>query len=351
VALASSNLHHKVSEGHVGDGIFAFSLVFFAIWWAWMNFTWFASAFDTDDAVYRLTTFVQMGGALVMAAGVPRAFEHEDIDLMTYGYVIMRLALVTQWLRVAYSVPDERPSALRFAIGVTVVQVLWVGRLWLPDAWFAQTVIPLVLCELAVPAWAERAAPTTWHPHHIAERYGLFTIIVLGESILAALTAFQSAFDADLGDANLVALAIAALVIVFSMWWLYFDQAEHPREGSVALAIAWGYGHLFIFGAAAAVGAGIAVEVDFKTHVAHIGEVTVALATAVPVAIYLIAVWSIHVLPNRRGRLTFAFPVTAALVLGVAFLPWAFVWIAVLLALLVALMLIETNKTSAEALS
>ena len=49
--------------------------------------------------------------------------------------------------------------------------------------------ITLAALELAVPVWAERAAPTTWHPQHIAERYGLLTLIVLGESILAATVA------------------------------------------------------------------------------------------------------------------------------------------------------------------
>jgi low temperature requirement protein LtrA len=351
VALAADNLHHKVATGHVGDGVFAYSLVFFAIWWAWMNFTWFASAYDTDDGLYRITTFVQMAGVLVMAVGVPRAFGSEDIGLMTIGYVIMRLALVTQWLRAAVTDPPTRPTALRYAIGVTAVQVLWVGRLFLPDDWFVLTVVPLIIAELLVPVWAERAARTTWHPHHIAERYGLFTIIVLGESILAATTAFQTAADADFGDANLVGLAIAALVIVFSMWWLYFDHAEHPEEGSYVAAFAWGYGHLFVFAAAAAVGAGIAVEVDYKTDVTNISPVTVALATGVPVALYLLAVWAIHVLPNRSGLMTVAFPVCAVLVLGAAFLPWSFIWLAVLLAALVALMVVHSHRQASDTLA
>jgi hypothetical protein len=87
-------------------------MVFFAIWWAWMNFTWFASAYDTDDNVYRLATLVQITGALTLAAGVPRAFDETDHRLVTYGYVIMRLALVAQWLRAARSDPERRRTAL-----------------------------------------------------------------------------------------------------------------------------------------------------------------------------------------------------------------------------------------------
>ncbi len=79
-------------------------MVFFAIWWAWMNFTWFASAYDVDDVPYRLLALVQMGGVLVLAAGVPSAFEHQDFFGITLGYFIMRIGLVAQWVRAAMMV-------------------------------------------------------------------------------------------------------------------------------------------------------------------------------------------------------------------------------------------------------
>jgi low temperature requirement protein LtrA len=345
VAIASSNLHHEIAEGHVGNGIFGFSLVFFATWWAWMNFTWFASAYDTDDALYRLTTFVQMGGVLVMAAGIPRAFESSDLGLMTAGYVIMRLAMVAQWLRAAGSDLETRPCALRYAAGIAVLQVFWVARLALDGAAADVSILFLVAAELLVPAIAERAARTPWHPHHIAERYGLFTIIVLGESILAATVAVQEAFDTESGDAALLVLAVCALVIVLAMWWLYFDQAEHPEPGSFGAAFRWGYGHLFIFASAAAVGAAIALAVDHKTDHTAINDTTAGLAIALPVAIYLIAVWLIHVVPNRNGALVAAFPLTVALVLATAFAgTWALLAIAALLVALIALMLLEQER-------
>src|SRR5688572_5008916 len=75
VAQASSRLHHALAENHVSQGVVGFGTVFFAIWWAWMNFSWFASAYDTDDVPYRLVTLVQIAGALILAAGVPRAFD------------------------------------------------------------------------------------------------------------------------------------------------------------------------------------------------------------------------------------------------------------------------------------
>ncbi len=136
-------------------------MVFFAIWWAWVNFTWFASAYDIDDVLYRLTTLVQITGALILAAGVPRAFDRQRLHASSsIGYVVMRLAMVAQWLRAAGSDPAHRVTALRFAVGVTVVQVGWIARLLLPDSSVAGE-LPRRWSsrELLVPIYAEHAAP------------------------------------------------------------------------------------------------------------------------------------------------------------------------------------------------
>ncbi len=104
-------------------------MVFAAIWWAWTNFTWFASAFDTDDWLYRVLTIVQMGGVLVLAADVHDAMVDGTWGMATWGYVIMRLAMVVQWSRLAASDPELRRTALRYAVGIAVVQVVWVSRI------------------------------------------------------------------------------------------------------------------------------------------------------------------------------------------------------------------------------
>jgi low temperature requirement protein LtrA len=314
IALASQNLHHEIIEGHVGNGVLSYAMVFFAIWLAWLNFTWFASAFDTDDAVYRLMTFLQMSGALILAAGVPRAFHDVDIGLMTAGYVVMRLAMVGQWLRAASADPDHRAVALRYAAGVSLLQVFWVARLALPESLMLPSILVLALGEMTVPAWAERAGHTTWHPRHITERYGLFTIIVLGETILASTIALQTAFDAGFGDAELISIAIGCLVIVFSMWWLYFEVEENRMLRTLRGAFAYGYGHLPLFAAAAAVGAGVQVLVEHETGHGEIGGLTAGLAVTVPVSLYLLCVWAVGILPNTMGVVRAAYPVCAILV-------------------------------------
>lgn len=164
VSQASQNLHHGIVEGRAMSTVLAYAMIFFAIWWAWMNFTWFASAFDTDDWLYRVTTVAQMGGVLVLAAGVHEAMVESDWTTVTWGYVLMRLAMVAQWLRLAASDPELRSVAFRYAAGITVVQCLWVARIaFSADVQF-WTFWPAMLLEVLVPIWAERARQTPWHP-------------------------------------------------------------------------------------------------------------------------------------------------------------------------------------------
>lgn len=318
VAVAAERLHHAVAENHAGEGLVGFAMVFFTIWWAWMNFTWFASAYDTDDGLYRVTTLVQMAGVLTLAAGIPRAFDDGDFTVIWFGFLIMRLAMVTHWLRAARDDRERRPCALRYAIGIAACQIGWVAILVVPGALLPPVFAALALCELAVPAWAERAGPTTWHPVHIAERYGLFTIIVLGETILAATTALREATESGHGGATLISLAIAGLVIVFSLWWLYFSVPSHNLLTSLRTTFLWGYGHFVILASAAAVGAGFAVAVDHDAGKAALSGPATAWASAVPIVLYLLSVWvlQIRVCVEVHGlTFTLAFPVTAGLVL------------------------------------
>jgi low temperature requirement protein LtrA len=330
IAQSAAGLHHGLVDGHVGDALIGFPAVFFAIWWAWMNFAWFGSAYDCDDALYRLAVFVQMTGVLVMAAGIPRAFDDRDLAVMTFGYVIMRLALVGQWLRVALSDPTRHRTALRYALGISVVQVGWLLRLLLPEGWFGPTFLALAAAELAVPVWAEAAGRTPWHPHHIVERYGLFTIIVLGESVFGATLAVQTALDADSTLVDLGAVVAGGLLLVFSMWWIYFDlpsermvdQARREFDFGGRVAFEWGYGHYVVFGSVAAAGAGLAVAIDQVTGDSGLTDAQAGLAATLPVAIYVVTVWFLHYRHKPPGPLrTVAPPVTAALLLLASLTP------------------------------
>jgi low temperature requirement protein LtrA len=319
VAFAAEALHHDIAEDHIRHGLVSYLAVFFGIWWAWVNFTWFASAFDIGDIPYKLLVLVQMAGALILAAGVPQAFEERDFTIVVAGYVVMRLALVGQWLRVAWQDPAHRAPAWRYAVGVSAVQAAWI--LWAivldsSDTASLTVFLPLAVCELLVPVWAERAGSTDWHPEHIGERYGLFTIIVLGESVLASSIAIQTIGDLKNISGEMALIVAGGLLILFAMWWLYFGFPAHGGLDTLRAAAIWGYGHYAIWAAAAAVGAGLSVAVDFATDHAAIGSVTAGYAFAIPVAVYILGLWVFHDLPRHRatGR-GLLMPLAATLVL------------------------------------
>ena len=302
VAQAGDRLVHAVTHHETGHGVVGYLTVFFAIWWAWMNFSWFASAYDTDDVPYRVTALVQIVGVLMLAAGVPRAFDDGDFQLTAVGYAVMRLALVTQWLRAgAAETGAARATAFRYAVGVTVCQVGWMVLL-LPDG--APPVWAFVLmavAELAVPPLAERPAPTTWHPRHIAERYGLFTIIVLGESVAAATVAVQSAVDEHEELGALLPMAAGGLLIVFSAWWIYFAVPIEEHLASNREAFLWGYGHFAVFASAAAIGAGLEIAVEQAVGAAELSVRAASAAVSLPTAVFVFSVWLLHSRHYKRG--------------------------------------------------
>lgn len=337
VAQAAASLHHGVAEAHFGEAILGYAMVFFSLWWAWMNFTWFASAFDTDDVPYRLAVLVQIAGALVIAAGVPRASGAKDFTIVTIGYAIMRVGLIANWLRAASANGPHRQTAIRYALGLAACQVGWIGLLALPADMRLLGFLILVPCELLVPVVAERAEQTPWHPHHIAERYGLLTLIVLGESVLSATVAVQSAVDAGSHSFELGGLAIGGLLILFSMWWIYFDHPAHAAFVEGQSPFVWGYGHLLVFAATAAVGAGLAVAADAATGHAHVSPRVAGTAVAIPVALYVLCVWALQIRHARKGAVpTAAFLLATALVLATPFVGWTVLLVGLLLSALVA---------------
>ena len=233
---AADQLAHLVAEGHLGSGIGGFAFAMFAICWAWINFTWFASAYDTDDWFFRITTMVQMVGVVVLALGMPPVFHSIDeghtLDnrVMVAGYVIMRVAMVAQWLRAAKQDPSRRRIALSYAGFIVVAQVGWVVLAVLHldlGPTFAVAAV-LYLIEVGGPVMAERMGATgvrqhtPWHAHHIAERYGLLTIIALGEGVFGTIASVSAVVEGQGWTLDAAIVAVAGVGLTFGLWWGYF---------------------------------------------------------------------------------------------------------------------------------
>ena len=328
---AANQLAHLVAEGHFAAGILGFGFAMFAVIWAWINFSWFASAFDTDDWPYRIATMVQMVGVTVLALGLPAMFHSldvgHDVDLrvMAAGYVVMRVAMVYQWLRAARQAPKYRATCLTYARMIVIAQVGWVGLalLQLPLAATMPISALLILFEMAAPYLAERrsaADGTPWHAHHIAERYGLLAIIALGEGVIGTVASLAAVVEAQGWSVDAVLIVVAGMGLTFGMWWTYFltpvaDILHSRRER----AFGWGYGNLVVLAAIAATGAGLHVAALYIEHQASIGATAAVLSLAVPVAVYLVSLFLLYgyLVPGRDSfHLLLAAATAAVLVAG-----------------------------------
>ena len=309
--IAADELAHYVVEEHFKAGLLGFALATFAIIWAWINFSWFASAYDTDDWVYRLTTMVQMVGVIVLALGLPAMFKSIDegatVDnrVMVAGYVVMRVAMVFQWARAARQDPPRREACRTYIVAIVVAQAGWVALL-IANTSIAVTFVfvgLLTLVECAGPWIAEtRKGGTPWHAHHIAERYGLLVIIALGEGVIgtiASLTALVGPEGVGWSvDAALVAIAGTALT--FGMWWIYFivpsAQILHVHR---RLSFRWGYGHIPLIGAVVATGAGLHIAAYYIEEESELDAAATVLCVVIPVAVYILGVFVIYTVLAR----------------------------------------------------
>lgn len=309
--LAASQFAHLLAEGHYGSALMGFGFSCFAICWAWVNFSWFASAYDTDDWLFRLVTMVQMIGVLVLALGLPRLFHsideghHVDNSIVIAGYVIMRVAMVFQWLRAAKQDPARRGACFTYAVNISVAQVGWVVLLVL-DLSIPLTFLfafLLVLVELAGPYVAEQyKGGTPWHAHHIVERYGLLAIIALGEGVVGTVASISAIVDGAGWTAEAVMVCIAGTGLTFAMWWVYYIlPGAHVLHKRRDRAFVWGYGHIIIFASIVATGAGLHVAAYFIDHKAHIGAVATLLTVAVPLVIYLASIYALYTYMVHEG--------------------------------------------------
>ncbi len=307
IALAAVGLHHAIAEAHYVDGIIKFLLAFFALWWPWMHLTWFASGFDNDDTSYRLSVMVMMFGVILIAGSLPSFFESFDIRLMSIGYITLRIPYIFLWFRAGNDNPEYKVTAQRYFWGLIILQCFWVIlAFFVPFAellFFILFGIGSVL-ELFVPVYASKAKNIPFHKHHIIERFGLLNIIVLGEVLLSAALAIQAMQKSGHWTVELVFVAIAATVVPFMLWWLYFNEDENLTSDDINHVFFWAYAHFFIFASAAAIGSGFAALVDASGDHGHGSPDSARWVISISVALYIFTVWLIrdrHILKSSQA--------------------------------------------------
>lgn len=304
IGMAASQFAHALAEGHYKNALIGFGFACFGICWAWINFSWFASAYDTDDWIFRVTTMVQMIGVSVLALGIPPLFSslehggHIDNSIIVLGYVIMRVAMIFQWLRAAKQDPERRSTCLTYVAAIAIAQIGWTGMIFVDLSGIVTFVVMLVLyaIELSGPYIAEQKnGGTPWHAHHIAERYSLFAIIALGEGVVGTIAALSAVIESQGWTIDVALIGIAGMGLTFGLWWSYFmlpaaEILHIHRERSFV----FGYGQMITIVAIVATGAGLHVAAYYIEQKAHIGSLATVLTVVIPVSIFMIMLYFMY---------------------------------------------------------
>jgi low temperature requirement protein LtrA len=227
VAQVAEPLRHDYSAAELAR----FAPLFTLIWWAWAGHSVFSTRFDTDDIVQRILTLVQMFVVAAMAANAKDALDSRSSAGFAAAYAAVRFVLVAQYFR-ARRVPGARPLTTRYIGGHGIAAVLWLasalvpapGRFWI---WAGAFAIDLGTPWMALP----HSVHVPPDAAHLPERFGLFTLILLGESIVAVMQGMES--QSDWTPAAALS-AFCGMGISFVIWWWYFDGARGASAQPIA---------------------------------------------------------------------------------------------------------------------
>ena len=256
--VAVAELANLLVEEISGGRVLAYAGLFVPIWWAWVGHTFYANRFDSDDIVHRLLTLAQILGVAVLSATIPDALGPASATF-ALAYAAVRVVLVLEYLRAAVHVPQARPLIRHYTVGFTVALVLWVASTAVegPDRHGVWVVAMVIDIGTALTARRYQALLPP-QPHHLPERFGLFVVIVLGESIASIVGGLS---HSRITGTTLGAAAFG-VVLAFGIWWLYFENLEESVVLRTRFAgQVWVYSHLLLLIAAAAVGVGIEVAI------------------------------------------------------------------------------------------
>ncbi|MFE9688447.1 low temperature requirement protein A [Micromonospora sp. NPDC005806] len=249
-------------------GLLVYAGLIATIWWLWFSFSYFADLFDDDRPPSRLVQLTAMLGVLALAASLPSA-SAADANRFAVAYALLLILLTGSYLVVGGIDVEAREFCWWNAAGFLLGALLWFGSLPAhpPLRYAVWAVAVLVNAAIAGPlAYAAvRRAPT--QKSHMPERFGLFTIVVLGEAVLAV----ANGIDASGWRPASVAIGVAGFVIACGVWWVYFLATYDPEAGNRVLRAGrqatvrsyfYAYGHLVVY--AAIVTAGVGVELAAK---------------------------------------------------------------------------------------
>lgn len=243
--VAVGRLGHRLAANHGVGGVLGFVALFVPLWWTWASYTFYADRYDTDDLGQRLLAVVQMASIAIMAASIS-GDEADSVTAFAVAFVMARTVLLIMYLRAYRHVTASRELVGGYLVGFGLGALFWFVSIWVPDpARFVLWGIGLAIDFYTPWHLRERQKRVPLSVSHLPERFGLFTILVLGESFVAIIAALSH----HTWDAKHTIAALLGVALATSLWWLYFDnhQGDVVRRSDTGKAwkpTAWIYSHL-----------------------------------------------------------------------------------------------------------
>ncbi len=220
---AITQMAHLVSAHPTPVGFARCAVVLATVWYAWICFAWLTNNVGVGDGVVRVGVLAAAGASFLVALAVPHALDSEVL-LFVVAYLVVRLLHV-----VLYAYGTRRaPAAHRNVLAIAPTFVLGPAALfalpWLPEGWRLPYLLVALAFDVSSP-YVSGVAELPVRPAHFAERFALFVIITLGESIVS----IGVGAGARPHGAVLIAVALAFLLAVL-LWWAYFDVVSTAAE-------------------------------------------------------------------------------------------------------------------------
>ena len=246
VAIVVFQLSRDLNEDVSVYGFLSFAALFVPVVWSWVGVTFYSTRFATDDLAHRLLTLLQIGAAAFMAVSVPDGLG-KNSSWFALSYAIMRTILVIEYLRTRRYVPDARELTTRYSIGFSIAAAIWLASVFVPLPFRLYLWVLGMGIDIGTPLLFARRLSVQFvpHVHHLPERLGFFTIIVLGISILGVV----NGITAHNWTVPSIICAGLGLGITFSLWWVYFDTVDGSeiralRENKqIGIYLTWLYIH------------------------------------------------------------------------------------------------------------
>jgi low temperature requirement protein LtrA len=257
--VAVSQLAHNLEEDISISGFIGFFILFIPVWWSWIGTTMYANRFDSDDIGRRFLVGLHMLATTLMAVNIHDGLG-ENAPGFAIAYALCRAVLVVEYIRAGIYIPQARPLTTRYSIGFAIASTIWLLSAFIPA--------PSRFVFWGVGAAVDLVTPFTTYKYqlqflpnasHLPERFGLFTMIVLGEAIVAVVDGVSK----QRWDVYSTISAIFGLSTAFSLWWVYFDNLggtpirNAKSEGRIWKMLFWLYTHLPLVIGIAAAGVGV----------------------------------------------------------------------------------------------